>query len=191
MAVLRRAVQLRDRRCIFRGCRAPAHGTDIDHTRDHAHGGPTLPWNLGSPCRHDHRLKHEGGWRLDQPEPGVFIWTSRLGQRYTVRPPPIIEPLPDPQPRDGPYHPIAAEPDHHWQHSAILDDEPEPAPAEPKPAPAHNPGTGPQPRHRPTPFLSDHPRGRGGHQPPRPRAAARIQRCFTSPNSHYMFPSAT
>jgi hypothetical protein len=26
--------------------------------------------NLGDACRHDHRLKHEGGWQLHQPEPG-------------------------------------------------------------------------------------------------------------------------
>jgi hypothetical protein len=55
-AAQRRYLQLRDRRCIGPHCRVPARATDADHTRDHAHGGPTLPGNLGSPCRHDHRL---------------------------------------------------------------------------------------------------------------------------------------
>lgn len=27
-------------------------------------------------CRHDHGLKHVGGWRLGQSEPGHFAWTT-------------------------------------------------------------------------------------------------------------------
>lgn len=142
-AGLRRQIDVRDRYCIFRGCRTPAHSTDIDHTVDHAHGGTTLERNLGGPCRHDHRLKHEGGWRLCQPEPGVFHWTSRLGHTYTVRPPPIIEPLPDPLPRDGPYYPIWIEPDDGWEDSTILEDAP-PEP-EPKPVPVHDLDADPPP----------------------------------------------
>jgi hypothetical protein len=65
-AVLRRSLEIRDRSCTMIDCRAPAHTTDKDHT----HGGPTLAPNLGDACRHDHRLKHEGGWQLHQPEPG-------------------------------------------------------------------------------------------------------------------------
>ena len=84
------------------GCRCPARGTDADHTQDHARAGPTIAGNLGHACRHDHLLKHEGGWRLDQPTPGQFRWTSRLGHRYLVPPRPIIEPLPDPIVRSGP-----------------------------------------------------------------------------------------
>ncbi len=101
-AGLRRYLEIRDRYCVMIGCRAPAHTADKDHTIDHAHGGPTLGSNLGDACRHDHRLKHEGGWALHQPEPGVFCWTSRLGHTYQRRPPAIIEPLPDPIPRDRP-----------------------------------------------------------------------------------------
>ena len=99
-AALRRQVQIRDRHCRFPTCRSPAHGTDTDHSVDHARGGATAEANLGEFCRHDHRLKHQGRWRLTQPEPGHFIWTSRLGRIYPVRPPPIIEPLPDPVPRN-------------------------------------------------------------------------------------------
>ncbi|MGH3754931.1 MAG: HNH endonuclease signature motif containing protein [Pseudonocardiaceae bacterium] len=77
-AVLRRFLEIRDRFCTMIGCRAPAHGTDQDHTLDHALGGPTIGPNLGGACRHDHRLKGEGGWQLHQPEPGVFCW-RRVG----------------------------------------------------------------------------------------------------------------
>lgn len=100
---LRRRTEIRDRTCVHPHCRAPAHGTDGDHTQDWASGGPTCDTNIGSLCRHDHRLKHEGGWTLHQPRPGHFVWTSRLGRHYRVRPPLIIQPLPDPIPRDPPF----------------------------------------------------------------------------------------
>ena len=96
---LRRRTEIRDRTCTHPRCRAPAHGTDGDHTQDWAHGGATWDGNIGSACRHDHRLKHEGGWQVHQLEPGRLIWTSRLGMHYAVRPPLIIQPLPDPAPR--------------------------------------------------------------------------------------------
>ena len=74
--------------CVFPGCRMPAMDSDIDHTRDFAKGGATDVTNLGPLCRHHHRLKHEGEWKLEQLEPGVFRWTSRLGHVYTVGPGP-------------------------------------------------------------------------------------------------------
>jgi hypothetical protein len=101
---LRRHTQIRDRTCTFPGCRVPAHSTDGDHTRDWADGGATTDDNMGSVCRHDHMLKHEGGWLLTQPAPGHFLWTSRLGRRYHVQPPLIIQSLPGPVPRRVPAH---------------------------------------------------------------------------------------
>ncbi|MGQ0716912.1 MAG: DUF222 domain-containing protein [Pseudonocardiales bacterium] len=73
-AALRRYLEIRDRYCTMIGCRAPAHTADKDHTHDHAKGGATIGPNLGDACRHDHRLKGEGGWALQQPAPGVFRW---------------------------------------------------------------------------------------------------------------------
>ena len=84
----RRYLEARNRRCVFPGCRMPAIDSDIDHTRDFAQGGSTDVTNLGPLCRHHHRLKHEGEWKLEQIEPGVFRWTSRLGHVYTVGPGP-------------------------------------------------------------------------------------------------------
>jgi hypothetical protein len=97
--VLRRRTEIRDRTCTYPGCRAPAHSTDADHTRGWADGGATRDDNLGSTCRHDHRLKHDGGWQVTQPAAGHLIWTSRLGRAYYVRPPLIIQPLLEPIPR--------------------------------------------------------------------------------------------
>ncbi len=80
---LRRHIQIRDRSCVMIGCRAPTHSTDTDHTLDHAHNGTTTEHNLGTACRHDYRLKHDGGWQLHQSQPGLFHWTGPLGRVYS------------------------------------------------------------------------------------------------------------
>jgi hypothetical protein len=143
-AALRRYLQARDRSCIMIGCRAPASTADQDHTRDHGHGGPTTDDNLGAACRHDHRLKHEGGWRLHQPQPGHFHWTSRLGHSYHRPPPPILEPLPDPLPPDRPPMGLLLPVDADWESSEIW--------TEPPPEPEPEPPPGPEPRDHIPPF---------------------------------------
>ncbi len=91
---LRRVVQVRDRCCTHPACRAPASRTDQDHAIDHAHGGATDEANLGCCCRHDHRLKHDGGWLIIRSAPDTTIWTSPLGHTYVSRPPPVMPSLP-------------------------------------------------------------------------------------------------
>nr|MDT0662289.1 DUF222 domain-containing protein [Micromonospora sp. DSM 115978] len=81
-------VKARDRTCRAPGCRMPAHRSDLDHTRPYSKGGPSDPDNLGVLCRHDHRLKGEGGWWLRQIGDGVFAWRSRQGHTYLVPPDP-------------------------------------------------------------------------------------------------------
>jgi hypothetical protein len=76
----------RDRTCRAPGCRVPASACDQDHVVDYAHGGATTLRNLGSKCRHDHRLKHEGGWKTTQDLDGSTTWTSALGHTYIVEP---------------------------------------------------------------------------------------------------------
>jgi hypothetical protein len=51
-------------------------------------------------CRHDHRLKHEGGWALRQVAPGRFVWITRCGQRIEVPARPVRRDLPSPSPRE-------------------------------------------------------------------------------------------
>jgi hypothetical protein len=136
---LRRRTQIRDRTCIHPQCRAPAYNTDGDHTQDWAVGGATHEGNIGSACRHDHRLKHDGGWIVIQSKPGHFVWISRLGRHYHVRPPLIIPLLPDPIPRDPP--PAIPQNDHEvedgptWQEPANS----EPPPRPPAPGPPDDP----------------------------------------------------
>ncbi|WP_045880188.1 HNH endonuclease signature motif containing protein [Pseudofrankia sp. DC12] len=81
---LARLIRHQQTRCLFPGCGMPATHTDIDHTIDHAHGGHTALDNLGLLCRHHHRAKHRANWQLDQPRPGVFVWTSPTGRAYTT-----------------------------------------------------------------------------------------------------------
>ncbi|MEX1126905.1 MAG: DUF222 domain-containing protein [Acidimicrobiia bacterium] len=84
----KRQVEARNPTCAFPGCRNPASECDIDHTIAYSQGGPTEPDNLAPLCRHDHRLKHKPGWKLQRLAPGIYQWTSPLGHTYTVEPEP-------------------------------------------------------------------------------------------------------
>lgn len=110
-AALRRHLEVRDRICVWPGCRFPAVQADKDHTIDHACGGTTTSDDLEPLCRHDHLLKHRAGWRLAQPEPGVFEWTSPLGRTYRVEPEPLITSTPEPQPTEPEPWPEEPSPD--------------------------------------------------------------------------------
>jgi hypothetical protein len=108
-AALRRHTEIRDRTCTFRGCRRRAHSTEQDHTHDYHLGGPTVRINIGPLCPHDHKVKHLGGWRVEQPEPGTFTWHSPLGGVYRTNGEPFLPLMPDPAPADpgpraGPGH---------------------------------------------------------------------------------------
>ena len=81
-----RQVRARNKTCVFPGCRMPATDSDLDHTRDYAKNGPTHEDNLAPLCRHDHRLKHDGGWSVKRIADGIYQWTSRLGQIYITQP---------------------------------------------------------------------------------------------------------
>jgi len=90
-------VRIRDRTCVGPCCDRSARRSDLDHTRDHAHGGPTLEHNLGPSCRRHHPDK-DRGWTLIQPRPGHFVWVSPLGRTYHTRGEPIRPELPEPEP---------------------------------------------------------------------------------------------
>jgi hypothetical protein len=96
---LRRRNQIAFQRCLFAGCRRPASECDIDHRHEHSRHGRTDEWNTGPNCRHDHRLKTTGGWRLVRRDEFTFVWISPLGRRHIVRTEPVAAPLPEPIPR--------------------------------------------------------------------------------------------
>ncbi|HWC23700.1 MAG TPA: HNH endonuclease signature motif containing protein [Flexivirga sp.] len=84
-ARLRRFVVTRDQHCRFPGCTRPARLDDVDHVNPWP-DGDTSASNLQCLCRHHHRAKHEGGWRVSMTADGVCTWTSPSGRHYLTRP---------------------------------------------------------------------------------------------------------
>ena len=88
-AAQRRRIEMRDRTCVFPGCRISATRSDIDHILAVADGGKTTDANLAPLCRHHHRIKHAYGWTYKRLPNGNCQWTSPTGHTYTkIRPPP-------------------------------------------------------------------------------------------------------
>ena len=87
-ARMRRAVLQRHPYEVFPFATMASAGLDLDHTRPYRPGlsGQTDLDNLGPLRRKSHRAKTHAGWRVRQPEPGRFVWTSPLGRRYVVNP---------------------------------------------------------------------------------------------------------
>jgi hypothetical protein len=83
---LQRLIRARTSTCTGPGCRRPAGQCDLDHTVPYDQGGITCECGVGPGCRRCHRRKQALGWKLEQPSPGVMIWTSPAGRRYTTRP---------------------------------------------------------------------------------------------------------
>ena len=79
-AAMGATVRARYNRCIFPRCTLPASRSDLDHKKRWVDGGATTEDNLYPLCRRHHRAKDEGGWRYELVSPGVFRWTSPLGQ---------------------------------------------------------------------------------------------------------------
>jgi hypothetical protein len=85
-AAQRRFVEVVNPRCAFPGCRMPATECDLDHRVEFGKGGTTDTSNLTPLCRHDHRVRHQAGWKYEKLEDGQTVWTSPLGRRYTNTP---------------------------------------------------------------------------------------------------------
>ncbi len=75
-ASTRRALEARDRRCVWPGCGRPAVWCDGHHLVWWTRGGETSLPNLALLCRPHHRQVHEGGWSL-----------QRRKEQWLVQPP--------------------------------------------------------------------------------------------------------
>ena len=93
-AAQRRALEHRDRGCVFPGCDRPPTWTDAHHLVHWSRGGPTDLDNLVLLCRRHHVLCHEGRWTLERSPDGT-VTAGRPPRR--PKPPPPREP---PPPRD-------------------------------------------------------------------------------------------
>jgi hypothetical protein len=83
----RRAVQLRHpvETFPFGHARSAGSHTQLDHEVPWSRqpgGGRTDVANLGPLYSFHHRLKTHGGWRVDEPSPGVHVWTDPWGGTY-------------------------------------------------------------------------------------------------------------
>ncbi|HEU5036823.1 MAG TPA: HNH endonuclease signature motif containing protein, partial [Nocardioides sp.] len=56
----------------------------IDHTIPHAEGGATGVGNYGPMTTSHHRIKTHGGWQVQQPFPGIYLWRDPHGAHYLV-----------------------------------------------------------------------------------------------------------
>ena len=81
-------VIMRDSCEVFPFSSRPARTAQHDHTKPYRSGvlGQTHAANLGALSVKVHRAKTHGRWRLKQPKPGIFWWTSPAGNRYRVGP---------------------------------------------------------------------------------------------------------
>ena len=69
-APTRRALEARDRHCVFPGCTRPLNWCDGHHMVWWTRGGETALPNLALLCRPHHRMVHEEGWVLERTKDG-------------------------------------------------------------------------------------------------------------------------
>jgi hypothetical protein len=83
---LRHLAQVRHATCTSPVCRRPAAGSDFEHNIPYEAGGRTCLCNAGPKCRHDHRLKQQAKWNVEQLPDGTFRWTTPSGRSYATEP---------------------------------------------------------------------------------------------------------
>jgi hypothetical protein len=83
---LHHILKIRQKTCFNPICGHPAISSDDDHTLPYDQGGRSCECNGAPGCRNCHQTKQTPGWHLEQPSPGVLIWRTPHGRRYTVTP---------------------------------------------------------------------------------------------------------
>ncbi len=85
-ARLRHLSQIRHATCTAPVCERPSSRADFEHNIPYDQGGRTCLCNGGPKCRHDHQLKQDSRWKVDQHPDGTFTWTTPAGRQYTTEP---------------------------------------------------------------------------------------------------------
>jgi uncharacterized protein DUF222 len=83
---LRHLTQVRHATCTGPMCERPSGRADFEHNIPFEKGGRTCLCNTGPKCRHDHRLKQDPKWKVEQHPDGTFTWTTPSGRQYTTGP---------------------------------------------------------------------------------------------------------
>ena len=69
-----------------RPCGALTAQADFEHNTPSNAGSHTCLCNGGPKCRHDHRLKQDPRWQVEQITPATFRWTAPSGRTCTTEP---------------------------------------------------------------------------------------------------------
>ena len=83
----RRAVRLMSPADCFPFGSSTSSALDVDHTVPYDSGGPpeqSRIGNYGPLSRQHHRVKTHGGWQVQQPFPGIYVWRDPHGGHYLV-----------------------------------------------------------------------------------------------------------
>jgi hypothetical protein len=83
---LRHLTQIRHATCTGPMCERPSGRADFEHNIPYGKGGRTCLCNTGPKCRHEHRLKQDPRWKVEQHPDGSFTWTTPSGRQYTTGP---------------------------------------------------------------------------------------------------------
>jgi hypothetical protein len=83
-AAIRRAVDERDRHCVFAGCTAPPAWCDVHHVWHWVHGGPTSLDNSALLCERHHTACHEGGFTVT-PDRDTGAWHTHRPDGTEIR----------------------------------------------------------------------------------------------------------
>ena len=84
--MLRHLAQIRYATCTGPACRRPAAQADFEHNIAYEAGGRSCLCNGHPKCRHDHRVKQDPRWHVDQLPDGTIRWTTPAGRQYTTEP---------------------------------------------------------------------------------------------------------
>jgi hypothetical protein len=83
---LRHLTQIRHATCTGPMCERPSGRADFEHNIPFEKGGRTCLCNTGPKCRHEHQLKQDPRWNVEQHPDGTFTWTTPSGRTYTTGP---------------------------------------------------------------------------------------------------------
>ena len=89
---LRRALNSRDKGCVFPGCTHKRY-VDGHHVHHWAEGGETKLGNLVSLCRFHHRQVHEGGIRIERLDDGAWRFVNAKGESWVSSAPGCTQPM--------------------------------------------------------------------------------------------------
>ena len=84
--MLRHLTQVRNTTCTGPMCRRPSIRADFEHNIPYQAGGRTCLCNGNPKCRHDHRIKQDPRWKVEQLPGGHVLWTTPSGRQYATEP---------------------------------------------------------------------------------------------------------